>query len=123
MTHTPYKTMGFCATCERYTEHVCAKCRDTEATLGASHDTAMLPRVDLALVAEVQDLRAENAALSRERDEENRQKRNLYGAWVLTLEQLAMALKVEWEGQSAAELIEMVQALKAKSECRNGGAS
>ncbi len=55
----PYKTMGFCATCERYTEHHCSRCQE--------HDTAMLPRVDLALVKEVQDLRAQNERLVAEK--------------------------------------------------------
>lgn len=55
MTNVPYKTMGFCATCERYTVHTCQRCQE--------HDMAMLPRVDLALVQEVQRLRAEKVLL------------------------------------------------------------
>lgn len=60
MTNVPYKTMGFCATCERYTEHHCSRC--------AEHDTAMLPQVDLALVAEVQKLRQQVADMQLELD-------------------------------------------------------
>lgn len=42
--HAPFKTMGFCPTCERYTPHQCAKCQ---------------PAPD----SEVERLRAENAEL------------------------------------------------------------
>ena len=52
-TETPFKTMGFCPTCERYTAHVCAKCQS--------------PAPDPQ--AEIAALRAERDALKRERDQ------------------------------------------------------
>ncbi len=55
--------------------------------------------------------------LSDERDSENRQKRQMHGAWILTLEQLAEALGfASIEGQSAGDLIDHVKQLKAKND-------
>lgn len=51
-TEIVFETYGFCATCERYTHHQCTVCAEKQAIPG-----------DLALIKEVQALRAENERL------------------------------------------------------------
>lgn len=68
---------------------------------------------------EREELRKVCNRVADERDSENRQKRQIHGAWILTLEQLAEALGfASIEGQSAGDLIDRVKQLKAKNDAR-----
>lgn len=62
--HVTDKVISYCPT-HGHTAFVCLKCQ-TDAQAQREHDTAMLPQVDLALVSEVQRLRAENERLTNE---------------------------------------------------------
>jgi len=57
------------------------------------------------------------ARLERERDEENRQKRQLHLVYMLTVEQLAEALGLKTiEGKSTSDLVDMVKELRKALE-------
>jgi hypothetical protein len=57
----------------------------------------------------------------RERDDENRQKRQIHGAYILVTEMLAQALGFQSiEGYSTADFIDMVKVLRVERDAASG---
>lgn len=68
------------------------------------------------------DEQAARARAEAERDDENRQKRQIHGAYILTTELLAQALGFKSiEGYSTADFIDMVKELKAAASALDSG--